>query len=404
MSAVLASLDTPQHAEVAEQLERILADVRFVSSERSSSFLRYVVERTLAGRASEIKELVIAVELYARTTGYDPKADSTVRVEASRVRARLQDYYTHKGAFDPIRIAIPKGAYVPTFDRNHAVPVAEPASEPVATKADRPGRDRQMRGLAAQWSILVMAAASLVLAWWLWRPDRVGAEPGPGSRSRPRRCPGREPHGLARRQRVAPAGSALGPVGSRHAADPCARHRALRARGVQEPGICPRLGVARGSLRIRICVRRAQRRRRCEKSGGRGTACADARSEPGRGPCDAGHGPLLPAVGLRGRRRGVSPCPRARAPQCVGDRRVRRPAARDRAPRAGGCGHSSGPGAAARAADPGRQGGRDSARSGAPGSGDGCRPRRHRAQARLRYGPTWRSGWHSRRKATSSRR
>ena len=181
MSAVLASLDTPQHAEVAEQLERILADVRFVSSERSSSFLRYVVERTLAGRASEIKELVIAVELYARTTGYDPKADSTVRVEASRVRARLQDYYTHKGAFDPIRIAIPKGAYVPTFDRNHVVPVAEPALEPVATKADRPGRDRQMRGLAAQWSILVMAAASLVLAWWLWRPDRVGAEPGPGA-------------------------------------------------------------------------------------------------------------------------------------------------------------------------------------------------------------------------------
>ncbi|HEY6987990.1 MAG TPA: tetratricopeptide repeat protein [Bryobacteraceae bacterium] len=105
------------HDEVLRQLERILADKRFAAAERTATFLRYVVEKTLAGCAAEIKEMVIATDLYGRLSNYDPKIDSMVRVEATRLRSKLTDYYREQGSRDPVAITIPKGSYVPQFDR-----------------------------------------------------------------------------------------------------------------------------------------------------------------------------------------------------------------------------------------------------------------------------------------------
>ena len=99
--------------EIRTQMERILANRRFAASERSATFLRYVVDRTLAGDSAGIKEVVIAVEIYGRSADYDPKIDSVVRVEASRMRAKLKSYYDEEGSLDPILITIPKGGYVP---------------------------------------------------------------------------------------------------------------------------------------------------------------------------------------------------------------------------------------------------------------------------------------------------
>src|SRR6185436_4894321 len=96
--------------EVARrQLERVLASSGFVRNERLSSFLRFVVERHLEGRDSEIKESVIAVEVFGRRADYDPKLDSIVRTEAGRLRARLTEYYAGDGRQDPFVIDIPKG-------------------------------------------------------------------------------------------------------------------------------------------------------------------------------------------------------------------------------------------------------------------------------------------------------
>jgi hypothetical protein len=56
---------------VRAQLDRILAGAFFVDAERASSFLRFVVECALAGRISEIKESVIAVEVLGRNPSFD---------------------------------------------------------------------------------------------------------------------------------------------------------------------------------------------------------------------------------------------------------------------------------------------------------------------------------------------
>jgi hypothetical protein len=103
---------------VRAQLRRILGSSVFADAERGSRFLEFVVQSTLEGRASEVKESVIGVEVLGRTTSFDPKADPIVRVEAGRLRSRLNTYYQNEGKTDPVLISIPKGGYVPEFSEN----------------------------------------------------------------------------------------------------------------------------------------------------------------------------------------------------------------------------------------------------------------------------------------------
>lgn len=117
--------------EIIAHLGQVLADRRFASSERNASFLRFVVEATLAGRASEVKETVIATEVYGRGTTYDPKADSIVRVEASRLRQKLRSFYENEGQQCAIRFHLPSGSYVPSFDRVDLRPPAELEASPL---------------------------------------------------------------------------------------------------------------------------------------------------------------------------------------------------------------------------------------------------------------------------------
>jgi eukaryotic-like serine/threonine-protein kinase len=100
---------------VLAQLDRILTSVVFVEAQRASSFLRFIVERTLDGRTSEIKESIIAIEALGRAPSFDSKADPIVRVEAARLRDRLRDYYDGPGYADDVLISVRKGAYIPQF-------------------------------------------------------------------------------------------------------------------------------------------------------------------------------------------------------------------------------------------------------------------------------------------------
>src|SRR5262249_62074126 len=98
---------------VSKELERVLASPGFARNERMSRFLRFVVERHLEGRDPELKESLIAIEVFGRLPGYDSKQDPIVRTEASRLRARLSEYYLAQGKDDSVVIELPKGGYVP---------------------------------------------------------------------------------------------------------------------------------------------------------------------------------------------------------------------------------------------------------------------------------------------------
>jgi hypothetical protein len=91
------------------QLERVLASAGFSRNERMARFLRFVVEHHLEGKDSELKESVIAVEVFGRRPDHDPAQDSIVRTEAGRLRARLAEYYKGEGRGDALVIELPKG-------------------------------------------------------------------------------------------------------------------------------------------------------------------------------------------------------------------------------------------------------------------------------------------------------
>lgn len=106
----------PPPGAVREQLERILNSRALAGSDQLKKLLRVSVERSLDGQTESTKEYTLGVEALGRPEGYDPKVDPIVRVQARRLRAKLEEYYASEGADDRIVIAIPKGAYVPTFE------------------------------------------------------------------------------------------------------------------------------------------------------------------------------------------------------------------------------------------------------------------------------------------------
>ena len=96
--------------------ERVYGSSDFDASDRNHAFLRYVVEETLAGKAHLIKGYSIAQSVFKRDVDFDPQLDPVVRIEASRLRRSLERYYLKAGQNDAIRIDLPKGGYIPTFE------------------------------------------------------------------------------------------------------------------------------------------------------------------------------------------------------------------------------------------------------------------------------------------------
>src|SRR5262245_5258875 len=101
----------PTPDEVRAERERVLASGSVAGTSRLSRFLRFVVERSLAGEAERLKEYVIGVEVFDRDAQYDPRIDSIVRVEAARLRAKLTEYYAGEGRGDAVVLSLPKGGY-----------------------------------------------------------------------------------------------------------------------------------------------------------------------------------------------------------------------------------------------------------------------------------------------------
>ncbi len=136
-----------------QQLERVLASPGFVRNERMSRFLRFVVERHIEGRDDELKESLIAIEVFGRPPGHDSKKDPIVRTEASRLRARLGEYYAGEGKDDPVAIELPKGGYVP-------------ALRPAKTERIEPKQPPPWRRLAvATVTVGALVALGVVLYW-----------------------------------------------------------------------------------------------------------------------------------------------------------------------------------------------------------------------------------------------
>ena len=131
---VHARWDTGEVAEIRRQLERLLNDPHFSHSRRFPSFLRYVVQQTLAGQMELLKERTVGIEVFGKDASYDTALDPIVRVTAAEIRKRIAQYYQEPGHENELRITLPAGSYIPQFDwpksGNDAEPLAvDPAHE-----------------------------------------------------------------------------------------------------------------------------------------------------------------------------------------------------------------------------------------------------------------------------------
>ena len=101
---------------VRDQLARVVNSPGFVSSVRLCRFLTHIVNQTIDGNIDSLKEFSIAMEVFDRTSEYDPNIDAIVRVEARRLRSKLKGYYeAGQGTVDPVLIGLRPGSYVPVF-------------------------------------------------------------------------------------------------------------------------------------------------------------------------------------------------------------------------------------------------------------------------------------------------
>jgi TolB-like protein len=101
--------------QIRAQLNKILASEAFIRAERMRQFLGFVVEHSLSSPEIPLKEMTVGIELYAPGADFDPRISAAVRVDATRLRTKLREYYQAEGAADPLVIDLPKGSYSPVF-------------------------------------------------------------------------------------------------------------------------------------------------------------------------------------------------------------------------------------------------------------------------------------------------
>ena len=107
----------PSPDTIRLQLSKILQSDSFVRARRMKRFLEYVVEETLAGRASQVCEYSVRIAVFERNESFEPALDPIVRNDARRLRQKLLEYYARsEGRVDDhVVIEVPKGSYVPVF-------------------------------------------------------------------------------------------------------------------------------------------------------------------------------------------------------------------------------------------------------------------------------------------------
>jgi hypothetical protein len=158
-------------AAIREQLNRLLESPLFRNSKRYPALLRHVVEATLEGRASELKERLLGVQVFGRPTDYDTNADPVVRTSAAEIRKRMAQYYLSAGHQAELRIELPLGSYVPEFHWPAQTPAPPPAPEPVASAAPAPVSPPVAAPAGRRLSALIagaLLAAAIAVAALLW--------------------------------------------------------------------------------------------------------------------------------------------------------------------------------------------------------------------------------------------
>lgn len=147
-----------------QQIEKLTKSHSLHSSESLCKLLRYLAEHSLDHPGVALKEYQIATEVLGRPAGFDPQSDSTVRVQAGRLRVKLAEYYAHEGPDDPVLVELPKGSYALTF---HLRPVRTEAELAAPLILEREAAQKNAPPSRRGWIAAIAALSLLAIASWV---------------------------------------------------------------------------------------------------------------------------------------------------------------------------------------------------------------------------------------------
>src|SRR5216684_6344605 len=116
----VTGVQVTDRAQKLGQIERLASSHSLHGSESLCKLLQYLAKHTLDHPGTPLKEYQIATEVFGRRPDFDPQSDSTIRVQAGRLRLKLAEYYASAGAEDPVVVELPKGSYALSFHRREA--------------------------------------------------------------------------------------------------------------------------------------------------------------------------------------------------------------------------------------------------------------------------------------------
>lgn len=182
MAVNRAHLPVPD--EYLEQIDRLAGSHTLHGSESLCKLLRYLATHALTRPGVPLKEYEIATEVFHRPADFDPQLDSTIRVQAGRLRLKLAEYYGSEGAADPILVDLPKGGYLLTFHHRTA---SQPGFS--VTPIHREGRESlteqtRRRLVVAICALAVLLAAAIGVIFTMVA-NRTAAEPIPTTHAEP---------------------------------------------------------------------------------------------------------------------------------------------------------------------------------------------------------------------------
>lgn len=156
---------TGAQVDLQDCTERLLQSDAFRNAPASRRLLRYLADQTLAGHADQLKEYTIGVDAFGKGEDYDPRKDSTVRIQIGRLRQKLIEYYGGEGKNDGWVLELPKGRM-----RLHLVASVDAMAPAELADAEMTPRWKTWPALAA----LMLVAGLGLLAWDDLRLRRAG--------------------------------------------------------------------------------------------------------------------------------------------------------------------------------------------------------------------------------------
>jgi len=154
------------HGEaIAAEVERVLESDTFRNSDALRRLLKFLAEKMMSGEADQLKEYSVGIDALGKPASYDPRHDSTVRIQVGRLRQKLAEYYRTEGEDDPWIIDLPKGRFKLTCEERPSVPTAltlEAHGETARMREEASTRD--ISGSRKALIILSVALAG-ALAW-----------------------------------------------------------------------------------------------------------------------------------------------------------------------------------------------------------------------------------------------